>query len=214
MSAQEFPTVGSAKRLSGRLVRPLAEEIAAWVVAGKLDEDDLDRALSPDARAVVDHSIAVSDWAPLEDVERLVSVAASQLGGETGLVEWAESVADALLAEEEIAAIVASGERLADGAGYAASLASDLLVSDPDWAFEGRPQGFSVTLRGLAQASPGAKALLGACLGRIASAAANVELDVRFEGIDAADLVVFGERASDPASSADESRLHRAALVP
>ena len=38
--------------LGGLFARSLATRVAGWVEAGKLDDEDLDRELSPDARAL------------------------------------------------------------------------------------------------------------------------------------------------------------------
>ena len=88
--------------LSGLIVQPLAQRIKDWCAAGKLDEEDLDRALSEEARAWVEHSIADGDWAPLRDVEGLIRIAAEQLGGETGLVEWAPDLVEAWVGDDSI----------------------------------------------------------------------------------------------------------------
>jgi uncharacterized protein with ACT and thioredoxin-like domain len=65
----------------------------------------------------------------------------------------------------------------------------------------------------MAEVSPALKALLGATLARLAAGADARALDVRFDGIDGDELVVFGELEMGDASLA-ESRLHRAALIP
>ncbi|GEM_PF-1983888 len=200
--------------LSGLLVQPIAQRLADWTGSGKLDENDLD-ALSTDARAWVEHSIAASDWAALADVEALVDLASAQLGGETGLVEWAAEIASDLLAEGPIIDLVASASRLsADGPGFVASQSSDQLVRRADWSYEGALDRFSVRLRGLAAASPALKSLLGACLARLAAAGDARAFDVRFEGVDGAELVVFGELEEAVLSEGEASRLHRAALIP
>ena len=58
------------------------------------------------------------------------------------------------------------------------------------------------------------KVLLGALLARLAEAPRGGFSDVRFAGVDAAILMIFGERqAPDPLDPESRSRLHRAALV-
>ena len=86
--------------LSGLLVQPIARRVSDGVVSGKLDEDDLERALSADARNWVDHVLPATDWAPLQDVEGLVGLVAAQLGGETGLV--AEALEECLVGEVRV----------------------------------------------------------------------------------------------------------------
>ena len=53
------PDATPAVELSGLFVQPIARRIADWTENGKLDEDALD-ALSTEARAWVDHSIATT----------------------------------------------------------------------------------------------------------------------------------------------------------
>ncbi len=203
--------------LSGWLVARLAERIRGWVREGKLDEDTLDRALSPDARAFLDHALSPGDWADLADVEGLVALVADQLGGETGLVDWADALVADWIDEPEIAEILASGHRLVDGPGYVVGRASERLVRHstfPAWQYEGGRTRFSVRLEGVAAVGPALKALVGAILARLAAASDVRSFDVRFEGVDVGSLVVFGELADDTVDQGSpESRLARAALV-
>jgi hypothetical protein len=199
-------------RLSGLLVQPIASRIQGWLTSGKLDEDDLDRALPGIARDWVDHGVAASDWAPLEDVERLIDLAAAQLGGETGLVEWADEIVSEWLLESDIESLVGSARRLVDGSGYVVSQMSERLVQSAEWRYEGGRTGFSVRLCGVAELSLALKSLIGACLAQLATAADEREVDARFEGVDAAELVIFGELEAALDGGA-ESRLHRAALI-
>lgn len=200
--------------LSGLIVQPIAQRLADWTQSGKLDEDALD-ALSTDARAFVEHSIAPTDWAGIEDVEALVSLAASQLGGETGLVEWADEIAADLLESTPIADLVQAARRLHDdGPGFLASQTSDRLLRAVAWQYYGGEKHFSVRLEGLGAASPSLKSLVGACLARVASAGDPRDFDTRFEGVDEETLAVFGEIEGAALSEGEASRLHRAALIP
>ena len=54
----------------------------------------------------MDHSISTEDWASLEDVESLVAVVAAQLGGETGLVDWAEALVAEWLEDDSIPSLM------------------------------------------------------------------------------------------------------------
>jgi len=203
----------SAIELSGLIVEPLAQRLRAWCSAGKLEEDDLERALSQDARAWIDHSISTGDWVAIEDVEGLVAIAADQLGGETGLVDWADELVADWLLEGAVTDLTTAGEGLVDGPGFVVSQASTLLIRGGGWSYEGGARAFQVQLRGLETASVALASLLGACLARLAEAVDLGALDVRFEGVDGDDLVVFGEVGPVDMGLA-ESRLHRAALVP
>ncbi|HEB91779.1 MAG TPA: hypothetical protein ENI85_19545 [Deltaproteobacteria bacterium] len=198
--------------LSGLFVQPIADRVRIWNEEGKLDEGELDRTLSPDARALVDHSIGTGDWVPMRDVEGLIGLVAEQLGGETGLVEWAEEVVASWEGEEEIVRLLRSGRSLTDAPGFLVSQAAGMLLRDADWFYEGGWSAFSVRIRGLHGASLALKALLGALLARLAIARGGRGFDVRFDGIDGDDLLVFGEVPSDE-NARGESRLHRAALV-
>ena len=202
-------------RLRGLFVRPLAQRVRDWLDAGKLDEDGLDDALSADARAFVDHPITVDAWAPLEDVEGLVGLAAAQLGGEASLVDWADEIVAGWLEEPSVADLVSAGRRLVDGPGFVLATMGEQLLDEAVWGYEGGRESFSVCLEGLDHASPDLKALLGACLARVAAAADPDRFDVRVEGVDAEALVVFGALADagEPGDDA-EHRLHRAALIP
>lgn len=200
--------------LSGLFVQPIARRLADWNASGKLAEDGLE-ALSTAARAWVEHSIARDGVAGLADVEALLRIVAGPMGGETGLVEWADEIAADFLDDGPLVDLIEAGRGLdVDGPGFAVTQSSALLLSGTEWRYEGGSDHFSVRLVGLAEASPALKSLLGACLARLAEAAGPRDLDVRFEGIDEGDLVVFGERASATLSEGETSRLHRAALIP
>lgn len=209
-SVSPAPGVG----LSGLLVQPLAERLADWTESGKLEDEALDR-LSTEARAWVEHSIAPTDWAELDDVEALVDLAAVQLGGETGLVEWADEIAATLLGAAPIADVVEAARRLAeDGPGFAASQCGSRLLRAVRWQYEGGASSFTVHFDGLGTASAALKSLLGACLARIASAGDPRSFDTRFAGVDGDTLSVFGELEAEVLSESEVSRLHRAALIP
>jgi hypothetical protein len=200
--------------LSGLFIQPLARRIAGWLDTGKLDEEDLDDALTPNARSIVDPSTDFTDWVPLADVETLIAVVAGQLGGETGLAEWAGSIVDGWAEEQGVVSILQDAHGLVDGPGYAVVQSSKRLIRDSDWQYEGGRDQFSVRLVGLDAASSDLKVLLGALLSRLAEATQNGFDDVRFEGIDSTDLLIFGERSVlDLTDETGESRLHRAALV-
>ena len=198
--------------LSGLLVGPIAQRIRAWSLDGKINEDDLEFALTADARALVDHSAGFVDWIPLEDVEGLVSLVAEQIGGETGLVEWAQELSESWQNEAPIDDLIRGGRSLADAPGFVVSQACELLVRDADWVYDGGRSAFAVRLRGMSEVSPALKVLLGALLARLATAPDGRDFDVRFDGIDDSDLRIFGETLSgeDPNQ---ESRLHQAALI-
>lgn len=202
----------SEVHVSGLLVQPIAERVRDWHAQGKLSEDDLDRALSTEARARVDHAIAPDDWAPLSDVEGLVALVAEQIGDASFFVEWADEIFARWSDEPWVEGLLRSGRRLVDGPGFVVSRAGGLLVRDADWCYEGGRDAFSVRFAGLDDASASLKSLVGALLARLADATRPGCFDARFEGIDAGDLHVFG--AAPPRDDADgDSRLHRAALV-
>jgi hypothetical protein len=198
--------------LSGLFVQPIIQRVREWNAEGKITEDDLERALSTDARAHVDHSIGRSDWASLGDVECLVALAAEQIGGETGFVEWAEEVVESWGEEESIERLMRAGRSLPDAPGFIVSQVSEILVRDADWLYDGGRLAFSVRLRGMSHASPALKSFLGALLAGIAVASKDRDFDVRFEGVDHDDLVIFGEHPVHD-DVGRESRLHRAALI-
>ncbi len=198
--------------LSGLLVGPIAQRIRAWNLDGKIHEDDLEFALTTDARSLLDHSTGFVDWTALEDVEGLVGLVADQIGGETGLVEWAEDLVESWQHEAPIQDLIRGARALIDTPGFLVSQASELLIRKPDWLYDGGRSGFSVRLRGMGEASSRLKALLGAVLARLAMLATGRDFDVRFEGLDRDDLVIFGEAISD-GDSDGESRLHQAALI-
>jgi hypothetical protein len=206
-----------APELSGLLVQPIAQRVGAWLANGKLDEDDLDATLSSTARGWLDHSIAASDWAPQAELEELVAIAAEQLGGEAGLVEWADDIVSDWLVNSQLSTLVSGAQRLVDGPGFIASQAGEQLLRSSRWTYEGSSGSFSVRLEGAEALGPALKALLGACLARLAAEGDTRAFDVRFEGVDDAELIVFGEL--DDSKTSDEesqvvSRLYRAALIP
>ena len=199
--------------LSGLIVQPIAQRIQDWNFDGKISEEDLDRTLSGDARALVDHSVGPGDWVPVADVEGLVGLVAEQIGGETGLVEWADEIVCSWQVEESIENLIHAGRTLADSPGFVVSQVSGLVVRDADWIYEGGRTSFNVRLRGLGDVSPALKALIGALLARLAVAPTDLDFDVRFDGIDGEDLVVFGEAPNGTDDGQGESRLHQAALI-
>ncbi len=199
--------------LSGLIVQPIAERIRDWNLDGKISEEDLDRALSSDGRALIDHSLAFGDWVPVEDVEGLVGLAADQIGGETGMVEWADEIVLGWHSESAIENLVRAGRALVDSPGFVVTQASGLVVRDADWSYDGGRTSFSVRLRGLGDVSPALKALLGSLLARLACLPTNLDFDVRFDGIDGEDLVVFGEAPDGRDDDQGQSRLHQAALI-
>lgn len=202
-------------QVSGRLIRPLSGRIQDWEREGKLDDDQLAQSLSSEARAWVDGAVAEPDWATCRDAEGLVAVAAEMLGGEAGLVDWADELVADLLLDPALQSLVGAGRRLADGPGFVASQASEALLRRVAWRYEGSARSFQVRLAGLEEASAALKALLGAVLARLAASADARALDVRVDGVDTGELVVFGElEVQDGHGENAESRLHRAALIP
>lgn len=200
-------------KLSAFFVSPVADFLRSRTLSGKLDEDEIERTLSANAQAILDHSMDPSDWAELRDVEGMVSLVASELGGEAGLVEWAEEVVTGWIEAGTLDALLESARALVDSQGFAVSQASALFVREPAWEYEGNDRGFSVRVRGVAEASPALKALLGGILSRLGRRVSPVSFDVRVEGVDSKDLVIFGE-AQDGEDISAEGRLHRAALIP
>lgn len=199
--------------LSGLIVEPIAERIRGWNVAGKISEEDLENALSGDARALIDHSLSEEDWASLDDVEGLVGLVAEQIGGETGLVEWADEIVSDWQEKAAIENLVKVGCSLTDSPGFVVSQASALLLRDADWLYDGGRSSFNVRLRGMSEVSPALKALIGALLARLAMISTDLEFDVRFDGVDDGDLVVFGEIAEQESDEGGKGRLHQAALI-
>lgn len=200
--------------LSGLFLEPVTTRLARWLEAGKLDEGDLDDALTANARALVDHHPAQAEWTPLADVESLVGLASAQLGGETGLVEWAQEIVDVWADEDRVVSILEEAVGLVDGPGYAVVSVSERFVSGADWQYQGGRDRFSVRIAGLEETSAELKALLGALLARLAECASSDFEDVRFEGVDAGELVIFGRsQRTLPRDVESERRLHRAALV-
>jgi hypothetical protein len=196
-------------------VEPLALLVRDWQADGKLGEDDLDRSLSPRARAWVDGVCGASAATPEEDVETLVALVASQLGGDAALSDLAGEIASGWLGRPPFDGLVRAARIIVDGPGFAASQTATWLAAEPDWSYTGGRESFDLRLRGVASASPALKALLGALLARVASAASPRRLDLRVEGIDGGELVVcavaLADRSGDPAR---EVRLHRAVLAP
>lgn len=198
--------------LSGLIAQPIASRIRSWLEDGKLTEDDLDRTLTTEARAHVEHSIGHADWASLADVEGLVELASQQIGGETGLVEWADELVEDCRRDERLANVLRAGMALVDSPGFIVSQASSIFLRDAEWFYDGGRSGWSVRLAGVGDASSELKSLLGALLARLADTSDGRDFDVRFEGVDRDDLVVFGEApVRDDADG--ESRLHQAALI-
>jgi len=200
--------------LSGLLVRPLAERVSEWLDAGKLDADDLDRILTPNACSLVEAGAECMDWVPLEDAEALVALISEQVGGGPGLVEWAETIVDRWLSDSPFAETANAAQGLIDAAGYAASQSSEKLIRNADWRLEAGRDRFSFRVLGLESMSSDLKTLLGALLSRLAEGADRGFDDLRFDGVDGGELRVFGERpAVDEMDDAGLSRLLRAALI-
>jgi hypothetical protein len=149
------------------------------------------------------------------DVESLVDLMADQIGGETGFVEWADEIVEGWREELVISELLRGSRSLVDAPGYLVCMASERLLRGAHWRYEGGRTTFSVRLPDLAEASPALKALLGAVLARLAASPQDGRFDVRFEGVDGPELIVFGETESQPAidDALGESRLHRAALI-
>ncbi len=197
--------------VSGLIVQPIAEHIRAWNLEGKISEQDLDDALTYEGRALVDHTLALADWVPVEDVEGLVGLAVEQVGGETGIVEWAEEIVRGWENEAAVETLLRAGRSLVDAPGFVVSQVSALVLNSADWVYEGGDTSFSVRLSGLDDVSPALKALMGAIFARLAEIPTDRDFDVRFDEIDGGDLVVFGEVCDD--DGLGRSRLHRAALI-
>jgi len=204
----------SSSPLRALFVEALAERVRGWLADGKLDDDQVDHALSSPARAWVEGTCEATQSTPLADVETLVTLVSAQLGGESALAELADEIVSGWIARGPIAGLIRAGLPLVDGAGLVASQASEWLVVAPDWSYEGGHDAFALRLRGLSAASPALRALLGALLARLAAAGSKRAVDIRVCGVDEAELVIEGHalksRGSDPA---EESRLHRAALA-
>ena len=200
--------------LSGLFVAPVAMQISEWFEAGKLGEDDLDRLLTPNARSIVDSPSESLVWVPLADVESMLSIVAEQRGSGAGVVEWADTIAASWVTNSDLSRILSSAQTLVDGAAYMVTQACGLLVRGADWQLEGGRDRFSVWIYGLEMASIDLTTLLAALLARAAGRADAEFSDLRFEGIDAGELCIFGERQKNGLSGdAGKSRLHRAALV-
>lgn len=198
--------------LNGLLVEPIIERVRDWNQRGKITEDDLDRALSTEARALVEYAIGKEDWARLQDVEEVLTLVGEQIGDETDVVDWADAIVGAWRQDRRVDDLVRAGRSLTDPPGFVVSQLSEALIRGGWWCYEGGRAGFSVRLERLAGASPILKTLLGAALARMANAATGQAYDTRFTGVDDDDLVVFGEVEREDRETS-ESRLHRAALV-
>ena len=196
-------------------VEALAARLRRWQDEGKLDEEDLDRALSAQARAWVDGVCEASTATPSADVETLVALVAEQLGGDAALSDLAAEIASGWLSESPFEGLLRSARALVDGPGFVASQASEWLVDEPDWSYTGGHDSFALRLRGVSSASPATKALLGTLLARLAGAASRSTFDIRLEGLDGGELVVSGRLDPQPLGDPSrQTRLHRAALVP
>lgn len=198
-------------------VEPLALLVRDWHLAGKLDDDDLDRALTARARASVDGVCEARAAIPAEDVESLVALVAEQLGGEAALADLAGEIATGWLLRAPFEGLLRAARTLPDGPGFVVSQASEWLATAPDWSYTGSRDAFEVRLAGLASASPALKAFFGTLLARLsrASVARERALDGRIEGIDGGALVVSGVLEPGGADAeGEQARLRRAALVP
>jgi len=214
-TSSTIPATDPAIAYLGLFVEPLAARVRDWLAEGKLVEDDLDRVLSPAARARVDGACEASAATSSPDVETLVSLVAEQLGDEAALSALADEIAGRWLERGPFDGLLRAARSFVDGPGFVASQVAESLVASPDWLYTGGREGFTLRLRGVAMASPASKALLGRLLARLAEGASLPFLDVRIDGVDGGDLVVSGtpdlRRGADPAR---ETRLHRAALAP
>lgn len=198
-------------------VEPLASLVRDWHVDGKLDEADLEHALTARARAWVDGIGEARGAIPAEDVESLVALVSEQLGGEAALADLAGEVATGWLLRAPFEGLLRAARPLVDGPGFVVSQASEALAVRPDWRYRGGREAFEVQLHGLAAASPALKAYLGTLLARLARAAVPRDrtFDWRVEGIDEGALVVSAVAEASPIDPAPAlSRLRRAALVP
>lgn len=204
----------SSSPLRAPFVEPLALRVRDFLACGKLDDDAVDRALTAPARAWVEGACAATQATPLADVESLVALVASQVGGDDGLSALADEIVAGWGGQAPIASLLRAARSLVDGPGFVASQASDWLVESPDWSYAGGREAFELRLRGLADASPGLRALLGALLARLAVAGAKRAFDVRVQGVDGPELVIAGRAAlAETIDPAEVGRLHRAALV-
>lgn len=205
----------SSIEISGLCIQPIALRLEEWVAEGKLGDEELERRLDADARALLEHGLAVTNRVPLALAESLVGLVAEQLGGETGIVDCAHAIAADWMELEAMAPLVEGARTLVDGAGFLVAQASERLLCGTTWRYEGGRSRFVVRLKGLESAGPELKCLLGASLARLVELALAPELDVRFAGVDESELSIFGDRSEgalrDPAR---ESHLYRAALVP
>jgi hypothetical protein len=204
----------SESSLRAPFVELLADCVRSLVANGKLDDDAVDRGLTAPARAWVEGACEATRSTPLADVESLVALVASQVGGEAGLVERADPIVAGWASRAPIASWLRASEALVDGPGFVVSQASEWLVVSPEWTYAGGREGFEVAVHGLPTASPGLRALLGALLARVAACGSKRTIDVRVHGVDGGPLVIAGHApsAADP-DPAEECRLHRAALA-
>ncbi len=205
----------SALQISGLCVLPLALRIEEWLAEGKLADEDLERALGLDGRALVEHGLTSDDRVPVELAESLVGLVAEQVGGETGLVELAGGIAADWLEDESMTRSAEGARGLVDGPGYFLAHAAERLLGPGCWEYEGGRTRFVLRLLGTESTSPELKTLLGGVLARLARLALDRDLEVRSTGIDAGVLALGAELAAavrlDPIR---EGRLYRAALAP
>jgi len=205
----------SALQISGLCVLPLALRIEEWLAEGKLVEEDLERTLGQDGRALVEHGLTADDRVPVELVESLVALVAEQVGGETGLAELAAEIASDWLEEESTKRWTESSWRLVDGPGYFLACAAERILGPGCWEYEGGRARFALRLPGTESTSAELKTLIGALLARLAGRALDRDLGVRSTAIDTGTLVL----CADPGAVATldpirERRLYRAALAP
>ena len=213
-SSSRGPADPSGGALRAPLVEALATRVRDGLAAGKLDEDTVDRALTGTARAWVEGACDATAATPLEDVESLVALVASQRGAEAELAALADEVVACWGVHPQVSAGQRAAASLVDGPGFIASQASEWLIASPDWVYAGGRDGFAIELRGLHRATPALRALVGALVARMSQAGTSSPLDVRVLGVEGEALVVAGRASNahviDPA---EESRLHRAALA-
>jgi hypothetical protein len=204
----------SALEISGLCVLPLALRIEEWLAEGKLVDEDLERSLGFDGRALVEHGLTTGDRVPVDLAESLVGLVAEQVGDGTGLVELAGGIAAGWLEDGSMTRWVECSRGLVDGPGYFVAHAAERLLGPGCWEYEGGRSRFTLRLLGTESMSPELKTLLGALLARLAELGLDRDLDVRSKGIDAGALALSAELgavvALDPMR---ERRLYRAALA-
>lgn len=205
----------SALQISGLCVLPLALRIEEWLAEGKLVDEDLERTLGPDGRALVEHGVASDDRVPAELAESLVRLVAEQVGGGTGLTELAGGIAAAWLEDESTTGWLECSCRLVDGPGFFMAHAAERLLGPGCWEYEGGRTRFVLRLLGTESTSSELKTLLGGLLARLTELALDRDLDVRSTGLDAGALSLYAELGApvtlDPIR---EGRLYRVALAP